>query len=177
MDFVAMDFETANRTRASACSLALVVVRASRIVDSFYTLIDPEEAFEPQNIRVHGITSRAVQGQPSFPQVWPHIAPLFAESGLVAAHNAPFDVSVLRQELVRYDLPPVHYQVLDTARTARKLMPDLHDHKLETVSAALAVPLYDHHNALADSYACARILLAQAAAFGQDTLSAMLKQA
>ena len=42
MNFVAMDFETANGQWHSACSLALVVVRNDQIVDSFYTLIKPE---------------------------------------------------------------------------------------------------------------------------------------
>lgn len=56
MDFIAMDFETANRKRASACSLALVVVQQNKVVDSFYTLINPQMQFDAQNIHIHGIT-------------------------------------------------------------------------------------------------------------------------
>lgn len=175
MDFIAMDFETANRQRASACSLALVVVRQDRVVDSFYTLIDPEAPFEPQNVRIHGITAAQVAGQPIFPAVWPHIQSFFTPDQLVTAHNSPFDVSVLRRTLERYDLPVPHYQVIDTARTAKKLMPDLPNHRLDTVSAALHIPLAHHHNALQDSYACARILIAQAQQFGQAALAPMLK--
>ena len=175
MDFIAMDFETANRQRASACSLALVVVRQSQVVDSFYTLIDPEVPFESQNVRIHGITEAQVAGEPTFPQVWPHIASFFAPTRLVTAHNSPFDVSVLKRTLERYDIAVPRYQVIDTARTAKRLMPELPNHRLDTVSAALHIPLAHHHNALQDSYACARILLAQEQQFGDASLATMLK--
>ncbi|MFD1392194.1 3'-5' exonuclease [Lacticaseibacillus jixianensis] len=175
MDFIAMDFETANRQRASACSLAIVVVRADRVTDSFYTLIDPEAPFEPQNVRIHGITAAQVVGQPTFPAVWPHIQSFFTPTQLVTAHNSPFDVSVLRRTLERYEIAVPHYQVIDTVRTAKKLMPNLPNHRLDTVSAAMHIPLAHHHNALQDSYACARILIAQAHQFGTAALMPMLK--
>ncbi|WP_225049087.1 3'-5' exonuclease [Lacticaseibacillus kribbianus] len=175
MDFIAMDFETANRQRASACSLALVVVRNSRITDSFYTLIDPEADFEPMNVQIHHIRPSAVVGQPNFAAVWPHIQQFFTPNQLVVAHNAPFDVSVMRRSLERYGLAVPRYQVIDTAQTSRRLMPNLPDRKLDTVSAALSIPLTNHHNALADSYACARILLAQADRFGAQALAPLCK--
>lgn len=55
MNFVAMDFETANGQRDSACSIALVVVRNDQIVDQFYTLIKPETYFSSRNSQIHGI--------------------------------------------------------------------------------------------------------------------------
>ena len=82
MDFIPMDFETANRKRASACSLALVVVQQNRVVDSFYTLINPQMQFDPQNIRIHGITPDMVQDQPTFDRVWPHIQSFIRLVGL-----------------------------------------------------------------------------------------------
>ncbi|WP_125704868.1 3'-5' exonuclease [Lacticaseibacillus daqingensis] len=175
MDFIAMDFETANRQRASACSLAIVVVEHDQVTDSFYTLINPETDFEPQNIRIHGIRPAMVADAPTFPAVWPHIQTFFTPQRLVTAHNSPFDVSVLRRTLERYDLAVPQYQVIDTAKTAKRLMPELPNHRLDTVSAALNIPLAHHHHALADSYACARILLAQASAFGPQALRPLLK--
>ena len=41
-DFAAIDFETANNERSSVCSVGLVIVRNGEIVDSFYSLIQPE---------------------------------------------------------------------------------------------------------------------------------------
>ena len=55
MNFVAMDFETANHQPYSACSLALVMVKNSQIVDEFYTLIQPETPFFWRNVQIHGI--------------------------------------------------------------------------------------------------------------------------
>lgn len=177
MDFIAMDYETANRQRASACSVAIVVVEQNKITDSFYTLIDPETHFEAQNIQVHGITPAMVQNAPTFPAVWPHIQHFFTPAGIVTAHNSPFDVSVLKHSLERYALTVPHYQVIDTVKTSRQLLPDLPNYRLETVSAAMAIPLLHHHNALADSYACARILLQQGLTFGPDALTPLLKTA
>lgn len=177
MDFIAMDYETANAKRASACSVALVVVEQSRVVDAFYSLIDPEVEFASRNIQVHGITPQQVAGAPTFPEVWPHMQHFFTPQRIVTAHNSPFDVSVLRRSLERYDLPVPDYQVIDTVKTSRALLPGLENYKLNTVSEALAIPLEHHHNALEDSYACARILLAEAKQFGVDRLNSWLKPA
>lgn len=177
MDFIAMDYETANAQRASACSVALVVVENSQIVDAFYSLIDPEVNFSPRNIQVHGITPQQVAGAPAFPKIWPHIQHFFTPQRIVTAHNSPFDVSVLRRSLERYDLPVPAYQVIDTVKTSRALLPGLVNYKLDTVSDALNIPLEHHHNALQDSYACARILLSEAQQFGVDRLNSWLKTA
>lgn len=177
MDFIAMDYETANAQRASACSVALVVVENSQIVDAFYSLIDPEVSFSARNIQVHGITPQQVAGAPTFPKLWPHIQHFFTPQRIVTAHNSPFDVSVLRRSLERYDLSVPEYQVIDTVKTSRALLPGLANYKLDTVSAALNIPLEHHHNALQDSYACARILLSEAQQFGVDRLNSWLKTA
>ena len=41
-DFAAIDFETANNERSSVCSVGIVIVRNGEIVDTFYSLIQPE---------------------------------------------------------------------------------------------------------------------------------------
>lgn len=177
MDFVAMDYETAAAQRASACSIALVVVEHDLIVDSFYSLINPEMPFSARNIQVHHITPDMVADAPTFPEVWPHIKHFFTADRIITAHNSPFDVSVLRKSLERYQLPEAHYQVIDTVKTSRALLPGLQNYRLDTVSSAMAIPLEHHHNALADSYACARILLGQAQRFGVERLNPWLKSA
>ena len=73
MNFIAMDFETANGKRYSACSLALTVVRNGQIADEFYTLINPHTKFFRRNTQIHGIHERDVQNAPDFPEVWEHI--------------------------------------------------------------------------------------------------------
>lgn len=70
MNFVAMDFETANHQAHSACSLALVMVQNSQIVDEYYTLIQPETPFFWRNVQIHGIHQEDVRNAPKFPDVW-----------------------------------------------------------------------------------------------------------
>lgn len=170
MNFVAIDFETASAKRHSAVSLALVVVRNDQIVDQFYTLLKPDTAFSNRNSQIHGIYEEDVVNAPTFKDIWPTIAPFFQEEKMVIAHNATFDVSVLKACLDYYALPDAHFQVLDTLKTSRKLMPDLVNHKLNTVSDALDISLENHHNALADAIACAEILIRQGQLFGLEPL-------
>lgn len=175
MNFVSMDFETANGKRSSACSLALVLVRDSKIVDSFYTLINPQEYFSPRNIQIHHIHPEDVTDAPTFDQVWSHISPLFDNSHLVAAHNASFDNSVLKNTLSNYNIMVPKYLTIDTLRTSRKFYPQFPNHKLNTVSEGLNIDLRNHHNALADSVACAEILLKTEQQFGTEQLKKMVK--
>ncbi|USS90043.1 3'-5' exonuclease [Fructilactobacillus carniphilus] len=170
MNFVAIDFETAANQRASACSVALTVVRNDQVVDEFYSLINPETSFNWRNIQVHGIHQRDVQTAPTFPEVWEIIKPFFKPHRLVIAHNNRFDNSVLKKSLERYELPVPHYQTLDTVKTAKKFYPEFPNHKLNTVSDRLGITLEHHHNALDDSLACANILLVQQQQFGTAAL-------
>ena len=157
MNFIAMDFETANHYPESACSLALVMVRNNKIVDRFYTVINPQMPFDARNIQVHQITAEDVKNAPTMAM-------------LVAAHNARFDTNVMRQSLARYGIEEPHYLVIDTLASSKLLEPELPDHKLDTVSEALNVELWHHHNALSDSEACAGILIKQEEQFGDEAI-------
>ncbi|KRK69232.1 Exonuclease RNase T and DNA polymerase III [Lentilactobacillus buchneri DSM 20057] len=175
MNFVAMDFETANAKRASACSIALAIVRDNQITNEFYSLINPEMDFSWRNINVHGIHERDVVDAPTFPEVWRHIQPLFSANKLVIAHNASFDNSVLKRTLERYEVQPPHYLTLDTLRTSKQFYPTLENHKLNTLCDKLNIVLEHHHNALDDSVACANILLTEQAQFGSEMLRPFVK--
>ena len=176
MNFIAYDFETANGQLHSACSIALVMVKNGEIVGSYYSLIKPETTFHYRNIEIHGIHPEDVVDAPSFVEVWQEIAQYFQENRLIVAHNAAFDNRVLSGCLAYYGLPEAHFLSLCTVRTSRKLYKSLPNHKLNTVSAYLDIPLDQHHHALDDSLACANILLKQAAEFGVTPLKALVKE-
>lgn len=176
MNFIAMDFETANHYPESACSLALVMVRNNEIVDQFYTVINPQMPFDAKNIQVHQITAEDVKLAPTMAEVWPHIKDLFQPGMLVAAHNARFDTNVMKQSLARYNINEPHYFVIDTLKTSKLFEPNLENHKLNTVSEALGVNLWHHHNALSDSQACAEILIKQNQLFGDDAIKDLIYQ-
>lgn len=175
MNFVAMDFETASRKRASACSIALTLVENDQVTSKFYSLINPETSFDWQNIKVHGIHEADVLDAPTFPMIWDHIQDLFASQQLIVAHNISFDNSVLKKSLERYAIPLVKYPTLDTVKTSRNFYPQFENYKLNTVCDQLNITLENHHNALDDSVACANILIAQEQQFGHAAISPFIK--
>lgn len=176
MNFIAMDFETANAKRHSACSIALAVVQDSEIVGKYYSLINPQTDFHWRNIQVHGIRPEMVRKAPTFADIWPEIKDFFQSTHLIAAHNAPFDNGVLKGCLDYYDLEPAHFLSLCTVRSSRKLFPQFDNHRLNTVCANLGIQLDNHHDALEDSVACATILLEQEKRFGSQQLKQFIKK-
>lgn len=158
MNFVAIDFETANEKRASACSLGITVVKDNKIIEEKYWLIKPKPLrFEPRNIIIHGIREEDVIDEKEFDKLWPEIK-TYLEDNLVIAHNASFDFSVLRNTLDIYNL---EYPNLDYACTlvASKLFYSyLNNHKLNTVNRHLGYK-FNHHHASADATAAANILI------------------
>lgn len=156
--YIAFDVETPNFANDRMSAIGIAVVEAGEIVGSYDTLVNPEERFDRFNIRLTGITPEMVADKPTFPQLWREIGPLL-DSGLLIAHNAPFDLSVLAKCLRGYGIfwrPRVRYAC--TCQMSRRLLPQLPDHKLNTLCAYLDLDL-DHHRAGSDSLACGEILL------------------
>ncbi|MGX7197710.1 3'-5' exonuclease [Enterococcus olivae] len=175
MNFIAMDFETANYQKHSACSVALVMVRNSKIVGEYYTLIQPETDFFWRNIQIHGIHPTDVATAPKFPEVWQQIEQYYNKNSLIVAHNAGFDTGVLAGCLDYYGLKQPSYLSLCTVKTSRKLYPEVPNHKLNTMCDFLKIPLDNHHDALEDSRACANILLHQENYFGVEPLKKLVQ--
>ncbi len=97
MKFLAIDFETANEDRATACALGWALVIDGSISGSDWTLLDPEigrSEWSAFNTSVHGLTARDVAGAPTFLDFWPALREIVGE-GPVVAHYAAFDMSVL----------------------------------------------------------------------------------
>ena len=159
MDFTAIDFETASHRRDSACQLAAVVVRGGEIVASESWLIRPVPLyFSASNIRIHGITPERVAGEPAFGECWPEIASRLGDDCLVA-HNAGFDIGVLLACLRahRQTIPELGFAC--TRAIARRVWPGRRGYGLKPLSDWLGTR-FRHHDALEDSIACAKILLA-----------------
>lgn len=160
LDFAAIDFETANGSRSSVCSVGVVVVRGGRRVDSFYSLIRPRpNYYSPFTTAIHGLTRADTDSAPDFAEVWHEVAPRIEDLPLVA-HNSPFDEGCLRAVFELYGMPYPDYRFFCTCRAARRVFGrSLPNHQLHTVSAACGFDLERHHHALADAEACAHIAL------------------
>lgn len=156
-NFAAIDFETANQNRTSICSVGLVIVKNSEIVDRFYSLIQPEPNFYSYwNTRVHGITQADTENAPVFPFVWKNIEPLIEGLPLVA-HNKAFDEGCLKAVFRTYRMDYPDYEFHCTLQTSRRIIKNLSNYQLQTVAACCGYNLTQHHHALADAEACAWI--------------------
>ena len=156
--FIAFDVETPNANNNRISAIGITIVENGRIVDERYTLVDPETHFDHFNIRLTGITPEAVEGKPNFPQLWKEIRPLM-DSGLLIAHNAPFDMGVLAKCIDWYEIDwQLYAYYACTCAMGRKCYPHIKNHKLSTMCSHLGIEL-DHHHAGSDSRACAELLL------------------
>lgn len=156
MKILALDFETANQSSASACQIGVVRIEDWRIVDSRAWLIRPPED-DFVFTYIHGLSWEDVHDQPNWAGLWPELAPWFAGVDFLAAHNAPFDRGVLRGTAAHHRLDAPETPFLDTVSVARKVW-KIFPTKLNLVCERLGIPL-NHHEALSDAKACAEILI------------------
>lgn len=155
--FIAFDVETPNRYNNRMSAIGIIVVEDGRIAEKYYTPVDPEAEFDRFNTRLTGLDADAVRGAPTFSALWPRIKPIF-ESGLLVAHNAVFDLGVLKSCLRDYDVPWRRYvRYVCTVQMGRRVLPDA-GHRLNELCGYYGIPLA-HHHAGSDALACAEILL------------------
>lgn len=155
--FAALDFETADNGRDSACSVGLAVVEGDRIVERHHALIRPPRR-EFLHSAIHGITWAHVARAPTFADHWPKLSALLHGADFIAAHNAPFDRSVLRACCEAAGIAGPSAPFVCTMKLARDTW-DLRPTRLSDVSRHLGIAL-QHHDALSDALACAEIVLA-----------------
>jgi len=158
MDWAAIDFETANADRASACALGLVVVQEAQIVKCRSWLIRPSKVcFDLNNVVIHGITAEHVADKPTFAELWDEVHSEIQGMPLVA-HNASFDISVLTHTLDEYKIQYPELDYYCTRAISHALWTTLPSYGLELVSHYLGLP-FAHHAVEEDAMACATIVL------------------
>jgi DNA polymerase-3 subunit epsilon len=174
VDFTAIDFETANSSSASACSVGLVKVRDGRVVDRVHWYIRPpfpHNEFSEWNIRIHGITPEMVADAPG----WAHHLPSlreFAGDDVLVAHNAGFDMAVIAKTTEAFGLPVPDYRSLCSLQVARRTY-HLESYRLPVAAMAAGFEGFSHHDALADSEACAAIIVHAAKRHEVDDLEGL----
>ncbi|MCK8058570.1 MULTISPECIES: exonuclease domain-containing protein [unclassified Fusibacter] len=159
MNFTVIDFETANSKRASACALGIVKVVDGVVVEKDAWLIRPDDMrFDGMNIAIHGIRPEQVIDEPEFDELYQLVFKEKLENQLVIAHNASFDMSVLRKSLDLYGIDYPSFDYLCSVKVAQKTWPDLINHKLDSMSRFLNFK-FKHHDALDDCLACANVII------------------
>ena len=135
---------------------SVVEVKDGRLFDSYYALIKPPGMkINFFNIQIHGIHPEDVKDAPTFAGIWPELKKRL-EGRIVVAHNAQFDMSVLKYSLLENNLSMPIFRHCCTVKIARKVWPELENHKLDTVGDFLHIDFH-HHNALDDARTCAAI--------------------
>lgn len=160
MNFTAIDFETANSYRGSVCAVGITVVEGGSVVRTDSCLVRPKEMrFDRINIRIHGIRPEMVKDAPTFDVVWRKWILPALDTGVLVAHNAGFDTSVMRYAFQDYGITCPELDYCCTYRMAKAALPDLASHRLPTVADALGIPLARHHDPQEDALAAAQIAL------------------
>ena len=125
MNFIALDFETANHYRKSICSIGLVKVENGKIVDEFYSLVKPTPFnFEPLLTKIHGLTEVDCLNAPEFKYLWPSVSSWF-HNQVILGHNVSFEKSVLKHLSLEYQIDFNVMDFLCTLNISRKLLPEL----------------------------------------------------
>lgn len=171
LDYTAIDFETANSYRGSPCSVGLVKVRDGKVVDTRHWLIRPPEAvdfFDGWNIAIHGITPERVATAPRWREILPHIVD-FIGSDVVVAHNAGFDIGVIRYACAVDNIEWPALRFLCTLALSRRAL-RLPTYRLPYVAESLGFVVDDHHDALADAKAVVEIVGRLSAQLSASTL-------
>ncbi|MBP3253099.1 MAG: 3'-5' exonuclease [Bacteroidales bacterium] len=162
--FTAVDFETA--AGYIPCSVGIAVVEDNKITEVRTELIKPIcfPYFHWYAQRIHGIYKQDVENAPTFEELWPEIKHYFSDTMLIA-HNAAFDINVLRRTLAHYQLPRPYARYMCSYILAKKTWKNNAKFSLDFLSNQENIPL-NHHHADSDAAACAMLLLREAEVLG-----------
>ena len=172
LDFTAIDFETANSYRGSPCAVGLIRYRNGQAVDERRWLIRPPQQvdyFAPFNVALHGITADMVANAPRWEVVLPAIVDYVGDD-IVVAHNAGFDIGVIRYACAVDNLEWPSMRFLCTLVMSRRAL-RLPSYRLPFVTDACGFEMRDHHDALADARAVGGIIAALAQREGVTDLA------
>ena len=159
--FVVFDLETTG-AKAPPCRITEIGayrVKNGKVEDEFHTLVNPEMPIPPFIMSLTGISDAMVKEAPRFAEVVDSFLDFIGDSVLVA-HNARFDMGFLNHEIGRvYEDYRLGNPSLCTVQLSRKLLPNILNHKLNTVADYFSIELLNHHRASDDAYATAKIFV------------------
>jgi DNA polymerase-3 subunit epsilon len=155
---IAIDFETANEGRGSACAVGLAFIEDGKVTRVVERMIRPKEMrFSGFNIAIHGIRPEHVEDAPEFPEVMEEFIDEFRGATMLA-HNAAFDFSVWRASLDHYRQSYPELDYLCSLKMSQKIWPHFPSHKLNVIAEHLQLR-FKHHNAAEDAAVCAAAAL------------------
>ena len=166
--FNAIDVETANRDQASICSIGIVHVQNNQIINSWSSLVNPEDEFDGFNIKIHGIDESMVENSPTLPELRGELRNRLR--GSILASHMSFDRTAFERAMFKYHLEQLQVAWLDSARIARRVWPEQYaqrGYSLKNISQDLGIE-FEHHDALEDARACALIVIKACESSGEE---------
>lgn len=152
-NFVAIDFETMTAEQTSACAIGLVKVLGGTVHQAFYSLINPvPDDRDMLNTAVHGITPDMVANAPTYAQLFPLLKSFITDLPIVC-HNRGADINIMQRCMDHYGLAGI-----DTANNYCTF--EMTGQSLTACCKQYGIPMGEHHNALDDALACAKVFLA-----------------
>ena len=180
MTITSLDFETANRSRASICAAGLAVFENGELTEAPYWLVRPPKGkgwfLTEFTENCHGLTWFDVQDAPEFSAIAPELLERLTRADIVIAHNAPFDIGALRATLDHFGLACPEFDYVCTCRIAKRIWPDLPNHKLNTLAAHIGHEFH-HHHAQSDAETAGRVLLVMMKHVSAKTPADLLQKA
>lgn len=167
MRFIALDVETANPDMSSICQIGIVHFEDGEPVETWSSLVDPEDYFDDMNVSIHGIEKKDVRGAPVFKQVSLEINRRVG--GQVVAIHTAFDRNAITQAASRHGATPPDCTWLNTASVARRAWPEVaqRGYGLAPLAEKLGIK-FEHHDAAEDARAAGMILIQAMAVMGLD---------
>lgn len=165
--FIAIDVETANADMASICQIGIAKYSDNKLIDTWETLVNPEDEFDEVNISIHGISEKDVKDAPTFPEVLSELSNHL--TGTVSVCHTHFDRVSIGRAIAKHALQQIETTWLDSARVTRRAWPELSQsgYGLANVCKKIGYE-FDHHNALEDAKASGQILLSAMEETGWD---------
>lgn len=176
LTFIALDFETATSSRASACEVGLTFVEGGEIkrADSWF-IQPPLNHFDDINISIHGITPSETANAPGFAEQWDKLASCL-KGKTVVAHYAPFDMGVIRDECAELRLSYPEFRFACSCALSRFVMPGLDGYSLEPLCRHFGIDTEGHHRSEADALMAAKLMLALCYKAKVDSLDELIKK-
>jgi DNA polymerase III epsilon subunit family exonuclease len=155
-EFVAFDLETTGLMAETDRVVEVGAVRfdgSGRELGRFERLVNPERKMAPAAQAVHGISDADLAGAPTAREVLPEFLAFLGDASATTllAHNASFDARFLGRECGRTGLSPPGHAVVDTLALARRKLPEVRNHQLDTLARLFDLDPNGPHRALADS--------------------------
>ncbi len=159
LTFTAIDVETANSDPSSICQIGVVHFRGGMLVDQWSLVVNPQEQFNPSNVKIHGINQATAEDCDTLPQVYDELRRRL--NGTIVVSHTPFDRFALEQAMEKYGLEPIRPKWLDSAAIARSAWPEKYRKRrwgLAHIASDLKL-VFKHHDAVEDARVAGEIVL------------------